>query len=240
VRIGEVRAVTRAVGRRTALRYLAIGAGLTLVAACGGNGTKADGVKGNGVKGNGVKADGVKADGVKADGVKGNGTKADGTKRSAAVPTGNPLPTPTAVGAVSAFLRGSWKVETVYADQRKLTGTATVGKDSWTIAWEGGPKPWHGSWAHQDERLSLKVPRSAADPTDLADAAALNLRSTVLDPETVGLPWLAPGTPVSDTPTDTSGATAGQNLDIVYAKGKLVIRHFDTHGKVTVHTCTRA
>ena len=194
--LDAVRTVTRVVGRRTSLRYLAVGVGASLLAACKGSGeTKGNGSGGEGGGGN-------------------SGTNGVASK------------------ALTAFVRGSWKITTDTTDGKTVAYSATVDDGTWTLDFGGG-KTQKGTWALQGGRLGLRVPEHlGSDSSELADAAAENVPATVGDSVSLLLPWQPPG---------LSGTGDGQRLDVNYTKksGVLRIRHIEASG-MTVHTCTKA
>ena len=165
----DVRAVSRAVGRRTTLRYLAIGVGASLLAACKGND------KGND-KGKGGADDGSSG---------GGGGQASPTVTTG--PTGR---------ALAAFVRGKWKITSEMPGRETFTYAATVDDGVWTLDFGGG-KTSNGTWALQGGRLALKVPEDlgSADSDELTDAAAENVPASVGDSASLFLPWQPPGHP---------------------------------------------
>ncbi|WP_406011035.1 hypothetical protein OG440_36560 [Streptomyces sp. NBC_00637] len=128
-------------------------------------------------------------------------------------------------------MRGRWNVESTSVGGEKGTYTVTVGAGVWTIDWPG-QDAWRGTWALQGGRLALQVPESPNSPEDLTDAAATDVPETVSDSISLALPWQPPGQ--SDT-------GEGQKLDVDYTSkaGVLRIRHIETSGSTTIHTCTR-
>jgi hypothetical protein len=167
VNMSDVRAVTRVVGRRTTLRYLAIGVGASLLAACRGKDDK------NGAKGGGG--------GSSSGG--GGGTPS----------TSGPSASPGVTGrAFAAFVTGTWKVRSETAGGDSGTLTATVSDGVWNLNWGGG-ETWRGTWAMRGGRLGLRVPESKSDPEELTDAAADNVPASVGDSVSLLLPWQPPG-----------------------------------------------
>jgi hypothetical protein len=160
----DIRAVTRVVGRRTTLRYLAIGVGASLLAACG---QKDDN---NGAKG-------------------GSASGGGGGTPSASSPSASPGVTGR---AFAAFVNGAWKVRSETAGGDSGTYTVTVSDGIWNLNWGGGDT-WRGTWAMQGGRLALRVPESKSAPEELADAAADNVPASVGDSVSLLLPWQPPG-----------------------------------------------
>ncbi|MEV5311186.1 lipocalin family protein [Streptomyces sp. NPDC052610] len=216
-----LRAMSRMVGRRTALRYLAVGVGASLLAACKGDGDKKSG---GGTKNDGGTTGGDGQDGGGGQGGGGTGSGSGGTKGVA----GNTL---------AAFVRGTWKITTETTDGETFSYSATVRDGAWTLDFGGG-KAEQGTWALQGGRLVLGVSddfgsgEGAGEPGEPTDeAAAENVPATVGDSVSLFLPWQPPGMP---------GTGDGQQLDVNYTKqsGVLRIRHIEPSG-MTVHTCTR-
>jgi hypothetical protein len=216
--LDALRAMSRMVGRRTALRYLAVGVGASLLAACKGDGERKSG---GGAKDDGETTGGDGQGGSGSGGSSGTGSGNGGTKGVA----GNTL---------AAFVRGSWKITTETTDGESFSYSATVEDGAWTLDFGGGTAE-QGTWALRGGRLVLGVSErfgrgeGAGEPTD--EAAAENVPATVGDSVSLFLPWQPPGMP---------GTGDGQQLDVNYAKqtGVLRIRHIEPSG-MTVHTCTR-
>ncbi len=207
----DMRAVTRVVGRRTALRYLAIGAGASLLAACGaGGGSGNDGAKG------------------------GNGT--DGGAGSPGGSGGEqPKPKPTvAERALVAFVEGRWSITSRIGDESPFTYTAVITGGWWTLEYGEG-RTSNGMWDISGGRLSVQVPENlgnGGDEGDVKEAAASNVPATVGDSLALVLPWQPPG---------AGGTGGGEKLNVDYTSktGTLRIRHVDGTS-VSTHTCTRA
>jgi hypothetical protein len=206
-----LRAASRLVGRRTALRCLAVGVGASLLAACKGGDESKPGKRDGG-----------------SDAAGGGGDH--GTGGSGGTGTGG-----VAAQSFAAFVRGSWKITSESTNEERFTYTATVGDGVWTLDFGQGATE-RGTWALQGGRLVLGVPERFAGG-DLADgqteeAAAENVPATVGDSVSLFLPWQAPG---------LAGLDDEQRLDVNYDKksGVLRIRHIEPGG-MTTHTCTRA
>ncbi|MFF4039611.1 lipocalin family protein [Streptomyces sp. NPDC001816] len=205
-----IRAASRTVGRRTALRYLAVGVGASLLAACRGNGNDESAAKGKG-KGTGDGSDGTK------------GGSGGGSSSS---------PAPGVTGkAFAAFVRGTWKVTSTMPGGEKVSFSAVVDDGVWTLNGAGG-KSVKGTWALQGGRLVMSVPEDmGGDSSGEQSAAASGVPASVGSSANQVLPWQPPG---------TSGTNSGQRLEVMYANGVLHIRHVDANGSTTEHTCTRA
>lgn len=220
-----LRAASRLVGRRTALRCLAVGVGASLLAACKGGDEAEPGKK------NGESA--TAGDGG-GHGTGGNGegdhTSGSGNGGSGGTGTGG-----VAAQSFAAFVRGTWKITSETTNEERFSYTATVGDGVWTLDFGQGVAE-RGTWTLRGGRLVLDVPERFAGG-DLADgqteeAAAENVPATVGDSVSLFLPWQAPG---------LAGLDDEQRLDVNYDKksGVLRIRHIEPGG-MTTHTCTRA
>ncbi|MBW5485802.1 hypothetical protein [Streptomyces bambusae] len=219
----NIRAAARAVGRRTALRYLALGAGGALLAACTGK---------------------EHAAGPASSPSSSAGTPAPATSPSpSASPAGSPSASASAPAAgpsgitgraFAEFVKGAWAIRTTLPGSgpggRKADGRATIGADgSWSIVWTGAlTGTWTGRWSLTRGRLDLKVltgPREIADPDT---SFAQNVPETVDGPVSRTLPWYPLGA------NDMFG-----RLEIAYNGGELRIRHLDLSGAMSIHMCSR-
>ncbi|MFD0144202.1 MULTISPECIES: hypothetical protein [unclassified Streptomyces] len=162
----DVRAATRVVGRRTAVRYLAIGVGASLLAACTGNG-------------NGEAKGGSGPDGG-----------------SGGAGGGQPTPTATVADrALAAFVRGKWSITSEIGNESPFTYTAVITDGFWTLEYGEGQTST-GSWDMSGGRLSVQVPEnlgSGGEGGDTEEAAALNVPATIGDSLSLSLPWQPPG-----------------------------------------------
>lgn len=214
--VREIRAAAQVIGRRNALRYLAIGVGASLVAACGGKGK--DALPGT--------------PSAPAD------PAAGGTAASSAAPG----PASTASGVVArafdAFIKGDWNLESTSPSGKTMKGKATVnadggGNSSWDITWTSGPAPvrWHGGWMLRGGHLVLDVYEAPKGVSRLTGGEALTVPKEVGDDVSLTFPWKPPGH------KDTSD---GQVLKVAYKKNVLRIVHSEGGHSESVHVCTRA
>ncbi|MEU9366750.1 hypothetical protein AB0D71_18820 [Streptomyces avermitilis] len=165
------------------------------------------------------------------DGTKGNSSGGAGGRSGTHDPSGT---AGVAGKTLTAFVRGSWKSTTETTGGQTLSYSAAVDDGAWTLDFGGG-RTQKGTWALQGGRLELRVPPSAQAATsgELADAAAANVAATVGDSVSLLLSWQPPG---------LSGTGDGQQFDVNCTRksGVLRIRHMETSGGMTIHTCTRA
>lgn len=209
----EIRAAARFIGRRNALRYLAIGVGASVLAACAGKGQDEVQDKGQG---------------------KGNPAEPG---PSTAAPTAVPTAAPTMVTrAFDAFIKGAWTIESTTPGGHTGRGKATVNADGggnggWSIEWEGAAGTWHGGFLLRGGHLVLDVYEAPKGVQRLTGGEALTVPATVGETVSLTLPWKPPGHP---------NANDGQKLSVEYAKNTLRIRHIEAGGSTTTHVCTRA
>ncbi|MFF8288686.1 hypothetical protein ACF068_05560 [Streptomyces sp. NPDC016309] len=203
--------MTRVVGRRTALRYLAVGVGASLLAACG---------KGTG-DGGGPGA-GAAAPGAGNTGAGNNGPGNTGSGGTGSGPV---------TKAFAAFVTGTWNVVVEPTGNGTATTlTADITASSWSLTLAGRQSaPWGGQWALMGRTLAIHGPENPEDLDELVRVAALNVPARVGPRESLVLPWQPPGGSSADT---------GQNLEVEYAKGTLRIAHVEGDSR-TVYTCTR-
>lgn len=210
--VREIRAAAQMIGRRNALRYLAIGVGASLVAACGGKGKDAP-----------------------------PGTSSDGKAAppsAAPTPTAAPATSGPIARAFDAFIGGTWKLESTTPGSKTVRGTATVmappgGNGGFTIVWDadGTPVTWDGQWLLRGGRLSYKVFEGDKELKKLSGGEALTVPGTVEDSVSLALPWKPPG---------AGGTGDGQQLKVSYKDNVLRIVHVERSGSESVHVCTRA
>ncbi|MFJ3860471.1 hypothetical protein ACIPRL_30125 [Streptomyces sp. NPDC090085] len=216
--IRAIRQATRIVGRRTALRYLSIGAGTAFLAACTGKDNPSAQ----------SSASSPSAD-------------APSTAVSGSAPPTSSTPSKTPLGqnvierSVEAFLTGTWSVRTAMPGGQILQGRATVqGKQeangTWSIEWDGGAGSWKGGFVFRRDRLMVQVhegPRTGAKGAASAHGVPLKVGEGF----ELTLPW---------QPPETVGTSDGEQLAVGYARNTLTIRHVEPSGSTTVHTATRA
>ncbi|MFF2149480.1 hypothetical protein [Kitasatospora sp. NPDC058190] len=219
--IRQVGAAARVIGRRNALRYLAIGVGSALVAACSSGGSSS-----------------------------GDGGKTASGGPAAAPPTGSgdsPAPTaappatakPTVADrAFDAFVRGDWTLQSTSSRGKPMHGKVTVqtdggGNGGWTITWDGQTGKagtWRGSFLLRGGHLALDF---FDGPGPLVNEhrspEALSVPATVGDSVQLTLPWQPPG----------SNDSSRENLAVTYDGTTLTIVHTAGSSRTT-HVCTRA
>ncbi|KJY45911.1 hypothetical protein [Streptomyces sp. A1547] len=168
--VREIRAAARFVGRRTALRYLALGAGAALLSACTGK-----------------------------DKPTAPPPAAASPSPSPSPPAPTAAAASGVVGrAFAEFVKGSWEIRsTLPGENRKDTGRAAVRPDgTWTIVWSGIAGTWTGRWSLHRGRLDLQVlsgPQHLTDP-DIATSVAEKVPDTVKeDSLALQLPWYPMG-----------------------------------------------
>ncbi len=215
--VREIRTAAQLIGRRNALRYLAIGVGASLVAACSGKGKEAP-VAGSA------------------------STGASSAPGSSAPPAPAPAaPAPASSGPVArafdAFIGGTWKLESTTPGDKTVHGTATVtappgGNGGFTIVWDadGEPVTWTGSWLLRGGHLRTEVFGGGKELTRLSGSEALTVPATVADAVSLTLPWKPPG---------AKDAGDGQQLKVSYKNDVLRIVHAERGGSESVHVCTR-
>lgn len=224
----DIRAAARLVGRRNALRYMAIGAASALVAACTGEGKKP------------APAGGAES---------GPTNSPTATAVSPAPPPSEPsgeasptAPSPTTAGVMSrafdAFVKGRWTVESTTPGNKTVKGTATVtadggGNGGFTIVWagEGAPITWSGGWLLRGGHLRIDVYDAPTGVDRLTGGEALTVPKEVGEGASLLLPWQPPGH------NDTGD---GQRLKVTYKNDVLRIVHTERSGSESVHVCTRA
>ncbi|MFF4385720.1 hypothetical protein OG365_15015 [Streptomyces sp. NBC_00853] len=221
--VREIRAAAQLIGRRNALRYLAIGVGASLVAACSGKGEEAP------------VAGPASAPGSSAAVSAAPGSTAPASSAAAA-------PAPASSGPVArafdAFIGGTWKLESTTPGDKTVHGTATVtappgGNGGFTIVWDTGGEPvtWTGSWLLRGGHLRTEVFGSGKELARLSGSEALTVPATVTDSVSLTLPWKPPG---------AKDAGDGQQLKVSYKNDVLRIVHTERGGSESVHVCTRA
>ncbi|UFR03933.1 hypothetical protein KBP30_23385 [Streptomyces sp. Go40/10] len=158
-----VRAASRLVGRRTTLRYLAIGVGASLLAACTGNG--------NDDQGHGK--------------AKGGGSKDGGSPSGATGVTGRAF-------AAFVRGSWKVTSQPPGASAEPFTFTITIGDGTWAMDAEGrSPKgTWALQDGRLALRLPERLD---PDSSDTEEAAAANVPATVGDSVSLMLPWQPPG-----------------------------------------------
>ncbi|MEU8840083.1 hypothetical protein AB0D97_13265 [Streptomyces roseus] len=211
--VREMRAAAQVIGRRNALRYLAIGVGASLVAACGGKGK--DPLPGT--------------------------PPASADPAAGGSPTGR-TPTGSGGGVVArafdAFIKGDWNLESTTPNGKTVKGKATVnadggGNSGWTITWTGGPAPvtWNGGWLLRGGHLVLDVYEAPKGVDRLTGGQALTVPKEVGDDVSLTFPWQPPG---------HKDASDGQVLKVTYKNDVLRIVHSEGGHSESVHVCTRA
>ncbi|WP_369778087.1 hypothetical protein [Streptomyces sp. R33] len=223
--VREIRAAAQMIGRRNALRYLAIGVGASLVAACGGK-DKAPAAGGGAAAASSAQASA-------------SASTAGGGAASSAAPTpAAPTASSVVTRAFDAFIKGDWHIESTTPNGETVKGTGTVnadggGNSGWTITWTSGPEPvtWHGGWLHRGGHLVLDVYEAPKGVSRLTGGQALTVPKEVGDNVSLTFPWQPPGH------KDTSD---GQVLKVTYKNNVLRIVHSEGGHSESVHVCTRA
>ncbi|MEU5808952.1 hypothetical protein [Streptomyces sp. NPDC047718] len=223
--VREIRTAARLVGRRTTLRYLALGAGAALLSACTGKDEPA------------TSPTSPAPSTTSAESTSPSAPASPSATATAAAP---PTPTPAATGVVgrafAEFVKGAWTIRSTLPGGgiggRKDTGRATVREDgTWTIVWSGIAGTWTGRWSMHRGRLDLQVltgPAHLTDP-DVSTSSAQKVPETVKDDFGINLPWYPMGA------QDLFG-----RLEVAYNGTDLRIRHFDMSGVMSIHMCARA
>ncbi|MFJ8012735.1 hypothetical protein [Streptomyces sp. NPDC096339] len=214
--VREMRAAAQIIGRRNALRYLAIGVAGSLVAACGGK------------DGGGTPAPGASS---------GTPSGAPAPAPSSVAPSAPASASPIA-RAFDAFIGGNWKLESTTPGSKTVRGTATVmappgGNGGFTIVWDadGESVTWNGQWLLRGGHLSYQLFVGSKEMTKLSGGEATTVPGTVEDTASLTLPWKPPG---------SHGMVSGQQLKVTYKNNVLRIVHDNGHGSESVHVCTRA
>lgn len=228
--IQQIRAATRLIGRRTTLRYLALGAASALVAACTGE-------SGKSAPGGGKRSGTAAPSGA-------NSTSPSPSSSAASAgstpDTASPEATTTGVmsRAFDAFVKGGWTVESTTPGGETVRGKATVmadggGNGGFTLVWEGtsGQVTWSGSWLLRGGHLRIDVFDAPEDLDKLTGGEALTVPEEVGEGTSLLLPWQPPG---------HSGTSDGQYLKVTYKNDVLRIVHSERGESESVHVCTRA
>ncbi|MFI5666596.1 hypothetical protein [Streptomyces sp. NPDC051704] len=229
--VREIRAAAQMIGRRNALRYLAIGVGASLVAACGGKGqgqgkSPAAAPAAASASGDAAASPSASAPAAPAGG---------GAEASAA-------PAQSASGVVArafdAFIKGDWHLESTTPNGETVKGTATVnadggGNSGWTITWTSGPAPvtWHGGWLLRGGHLVLDVYEAPKGVSRLTGGQALTVPKEVGENVSLTFPWQPPG---------AKDASDGQVLKVTYKDNVVRIVHSEGGHSESVHVATRA
>ncbi|MFF5446168.1 hypothetical protein [Streptomyces sp. NPDC012888] len=220
--VRDIRTAARLIGRRNALRYLAIGAGAALLAACTGKDRP--------------KA----ASGSSAAPSTGPSTTSAASSSPSTAASGSATPGPAATPArrgvlersFEAFLKGPWAIESTSSNGLVARAAATVELSSWTIVWEGDGGTWRGGHRlHGSGVLAIEVHEGPKALTRETGTQAHQVPEKVADGFELTLPWQPPG---RRRPADD------QRLSVTYAGNTLTIRHVERSGSTTTHVCTRA
>ncbi|RPF29319.1 hypothetical protein EDD96_5839 [Streptomyces sp. Ag109_G2-6] len=219
--VRDIRTAAKIIGRRNALRYLAVGAGSALLAACTGKEKPAAQSP--------------------APSSSPPGTPSAPASPSAPAPvspspsvSASPAATGVAGRAFAAFVTGTWAIRSTLPGTdggRKSDGRATIGADgTWTIVWTGDTKAtWNGRWSHQAGRLEIQVvagPKGDGEGTDVSFAQPVP--DGMDGPGSAMLPWYPLGA------NDRTG-----QLEAAYNGKELRIRHLPRNGTMSIHVCSR-
>ncbi|WP_162793103.1 hypothetical protein [Streptomyces globosus] len=230
------RAAARLIGRRNALRYLALGAGAALAAACTGKGAGTAGSGGTGAAPAPAGSTGPAPAPSAAAPTAPPGTAAPGAGSASAEP--GPTTAGVLARAFDAFVKGRWRLESTTPGGPTVTGTVTVladggGNGGFTIDWDGAdgkPVTWAGSWLLRGGHLRIDVHAAPKGVNRLTGGEALTVPKEVGEGASLLLPWKPPGH------KDTGD---GQQLQATYRDGVLRIVHRERGGSESVHLCTR-
>ncbi len=207
------------IGRRTTLRYLALGAGAALLSACTGKDKPA--------------APAAPATGSASP----SATTTPSASASASAKPSASAASGVVGRAFAEFIKGAWSIRSTLPGGgdggRKDTGRAVVNPDgTWTIVWSGVAGVWTGRWSLHRGRLDLQVltgPKHLTDP-DISTSSAQKVPDTVDGSTSVLLSWFPMGA------QDVFG-----HLDVAYnGTDTLRIHHLDMKGNISIHMCTRA
>ncbi|MEV8536660.1 hypothetical protein [Streptomyces sp. NPDC051211] len=227
--VRDIRTAASLVGRRNALRYLAMGVGASLLAACTGKEKPAAQ----------APAQAPAAGAAGQNPAPSAPVPAPSGSASAAPSATTPAPAKKGVldRSFDAFIRGGWTVQSTTPGGDVARGKATVnapdgGNGGWTIEWDGGAGAWNGGFLLRGGRLLIQVFEGPKGLDGRKGAAsAHSVPATVGDGFDLTLPW---------QPPETRGTGDGQRLSVTYAKNTLTIRHIEPSGSTTTHVCTRA
>ncbi|MEU7555202.1 hypothetical protein AB0B01_23155 [Streptomyces sp. NPDC044571] len=230
--VGEIRAAARIIGRRNALRYLAIGVGASLLAACGpGKDQAATPPSGSG------GAPGPSGSPTTG-GPSGATATATASTGAASTEASEPATSGLAARAFDAFVKGKWNLESTTPNGKTVKGTATVmadggGNGGFTITWTGGGSPvtWSGGWLLRGGHLNLDVYDAPGGVQRLTGGEALTVPKEAGEGLSLTFPWKPPGA------RDTS---EGEVLKVTYRNNVLRIVHSENGHSESVHVCTRA
>ncbi|MFJ2577427.1 hypothetical protein [Kitasatospora aureofaciens] len=226
--IGQIRSAARVIGRRTTLRYLALGVGASPAAACTSSGTSPDG-----------KTQPPTSPAAHTP------TPATATTTPATAPPTAPATAPAtakptvAERAFDAFVRGNWTLTSTLPGNKSAQGAVTVqadggGNGGWTIQWSGQAGKagaWRGTFLLRGGHLALTISDGPTNLTQQHGPQALDVPATLADTIQLTLPWQPPG---------AGPAADGQRLSVTYSGTTLRIVHTTASGSTSTHVCTRA
>ncbi|WP_326586363.1 hypothetical protein [Streptomyces sp. NBC_01294] len=220
--VRDIRTAAGIIGRRNALRYLAIGVGASLLAACTGKDRQA--------------ATGATSGAPAPSGASASPTSGASPTSAAPAQPSATAATPTKRGVLDrsfeAFVKGAWTIESTVPGGDVARGKATVDLHSWTIEWGGKAGTWQGGYRlHGSGVLAIEAHEGPAALTRERGTQAHAVPLTVGDRVELTLPWQPPG---------HRNAGDGQRLSVTYADNKLTVRHIEASGSTTTHVCTRA
>ncbi|MFG2294944.1 hypothetical protein [Streptomyces sp. NPDC048603] len=188
--VRDIRTAARLIGRRNALRYLAIGAGATLLAACGG--------KDEPPAQNANQAAGTA-----------------GTTAATPAPTTPPKKKGVLERSFEAFVTGTWQIRSTMPGGDVVQGKATVTPHSWSIAWEGGAESWEGNYRlHGSGVLAIGFLTGPKALTRENDTQAHSVPVNVGESFNLTLPWQPPGSGSTGDGQQLSAAYADNTLTI--------------------------
>lgn len=218
--VNGMRAAARIIGRRNALRYLALGAGSALLAACTGKESPAAPAA-------------PSPSGTPSPSPSSSPSSSPSTAPSATA-SASPAATGVAGRAFAEFVKGTWAVRSTLPGPdggRKSDGRATVAADgTWSIVWTGDTTAtWNGHWSHRRGRLEIQVvngPKGDGEGTDVSFAE--KVPDGMEGQDSAILPWYPLGA------NDMSG-----RLEAAYNGKELRIRHLPLNGTMAIHVCSR-
>ncbi|MFD5507479.1 hypothetical protein ACFWIB_06850 [Streptomyces sp. NPDC127051] len=165
--VREIRAAVQVIGRRNALRYLAIGVGASLVAACGGKGK---------------------------DPLPGTPAASGGAASPSPAPASSgPLARAFDAFIKGDWNLESTTPNGKTVKGKATVNADGGGNSGWSIAWTDGPS-WTGGWLLRGGHLVLDVYEAPkASLSRLTGGQALTVPNEVGDNVSLTLPWKPPG-----------------------------------------------
>ncbi|MET9963010.1 hypothetical protein ABZ128_28750 [Streptomyces sp. NPDC006326] len=232
VTVREIRAAAQIIGRRNALRYLAIGMGASLLAACG------PGKGGAATPPSGSQGTSGPSGSPTTGGASGATAAPTGSTGSTSPAGSGPATSGVAARAFDAFVKGDWNLESTTPNGKTVKGKATVmadggGNGGFTLTWsaDGSPVTWNGGWLLRGGHLRIDVYDAPGGVQRLTGGEALTVPKEAGEGLSLTFPWKAPG---------HRDANDGQVLKVTYRNNVLRIVHSENGHSESVHVCTRA